>query len=240
MAKLHKTKPVNTSLAVLRSPQIPSVLVETGFISNPTEEKLLFQRSHQDKLARAISTAVVSYLKDNPPEGVSTISSAPASTPSYHTVKSGESLSVIASRYGTTTSAIKNANNLSSSTIRVGQKLKLPSGSSSSVKPVETETLTHVVKSGEFLGSIAQRYKVSVAAIKRENNLRSDTVRVGQKLTITVKLVDQPVRYHTVKRGEFLGKIASTYGVTIDSIRKANNLRSDELAIGQKLIIPNR
>ncbi len=240
VAKLHKTKPVNTSLAVLRSPQIPSVLVETGFISNPTEEKLLFQRSHQDKLARAISTAVVSYLKDNPPEGVSTISSAPASTPSYHTVKSGESLSVIASRYGTTTSAIKNANNLSSSTIRVGQKLKLPSGSSSSVKPVETETLTHVVKSGEFLGSIAQRYKVSVAAIKRENNLRSDTVRVGQKLTITVKLVDQPVRYHTVKRGEFLGKIASTYGVTIDSIRKANNLRSDELAIGQKLIIPNR
>ncbi|WP_029800669.1 N-acetylmuramoyl-L-alanine amidase, partial [Vibrio parahaemolyticus] len=69
VAHLHNTKPINTSLAVLRSPQIPSVLVETGFISNPTEEKLLFQRAHQDKLAQAISKAVVKYLKDNPPEG---------------------------------------------------------------------------------------------------------------------------------------------------------------------------
>ena len=69
VARLHNSKPINTSLAVLRSPQIPSVLVETGFISNPTEEKLLFQRSHQDKLARAITKAVVQYLKDNPPEG---------------------------------------------------------------------------------------------------------------------------------------------------------------------------
>ncbi|MEZ8321839.1 N-acetylmuramoyl-L-alanine amidase, partial [Vibrio splendidus] len=70
VAKLHNSKPINTSLAVLRSPQIPSVLVETGFISNPTEEKLLFQRSHQDKLARAVTKAVVKYLKANPPEGI--------------------------------------------------------------------------------------------------------------------------------------------------------------------------
>ncbi|MFA0252657.1 N-acetylmuramoyl-L-alanine amidase, partial [Vibrio sp. 10N.261.45.A4] len=48
VARLHKSKPSEASLAVLRSPQIPSVLVETGFISNPTEEKLLFQRSYQD------------------------------------------------------------------------------------------------------------------------------------------------------------------------------------------------
>ncbi|ORT50737.1 N-acetylmuramoyl-L-alanine amidase [Vibrio sp. qd031] len=240
VAKLHKTKPVNTSLAVLRSPQIPSVLVETGFISNPTEEKLLFQRSHQDKLAKALADAVITYLKQNPPEGVSPIQSA---APTYHTVKSGESLSVIASRYGTSTSALQRENNLKSSTIKVGQKLTIPSGSTSSqnsVKPVETETLTHVVKSGEYLGSIAQKYKVSVAAIKRENNLRSDTVRVGQKLKVTVKLVDKPVRYHTVARGEYLGKIASKYGVTISAVRSANNLRSDELAIGQKLVIPNK
>jgi len=51
VAHLHKADPVNASLAVLKSPDIPSVLVETGFISNPTEEQLLFQRSHQDKLA---------------------------------------------------------------------------------------------------------------------------------------------------------------------------------------------
>ncbi len=100
VARLHNSKPINTSLAVLRSPQIPSVLVETGFISNPTEEKLLFQRSHQDKLARAITKAVVQYLKDNPPEGTVFSSS---SKPSVHTVKRGESLSVIAQKYGTST-----------------------------------------------------------------------------------------------------------------------------------------
>ena len=61
--KLYKKNPVNASLAVLKSPDIPSVLVETGFISNPTEERLLFQRSHQNKLARALAKAIVQYLK---------------------------------------------------------------------------------------------------------------------------------------------------------------------------------
>jgi N-acetylmuramoyl-L-alanine amidase len=109
VAKLHNSKPINTSLAVLRSPQIPSVLVETGFISNPTEEKLLFQRSHQDKLARAVTKAVVKYLKANPPEGI-ILSNATSSTGSVsqHKVSRGESLSVIASKYGTSTQTLMN------------------------------------------------------------------------------------------------------------------------------------
>lgn len=243
VARLHNSKPINTSLAVLRSPQIPSVLVETGFISNPTEEKLLFQRSHQDKLARAITKAVVQYLKDNPPEGTVFSSSA---KPSIHTVKRGESLSVIAQKYGTSTKAIMSANKLKSSGLAVGQKLKIPGSGAASVsipnKPntVETETITHTVKSGEFLGKIASHYKVKIADIRRENNLKSDTLWVGQKLKITVAVKDKPIRKHTVARGEYLGKIASKYGVSVSSIRKANNLRSDELAVGQVLIIPNK
>lgn len=243
VARLHNSKPINTSLAVLRSPQIPSVLVETGFISNPTEEKLLFQRAHQDKLARAITKAVVQYLKDNPPEGTVFSSSA---KPSIHTVKRGESLSVIAQKYGTSTKAIMSANKLKSSGLAVGQKLKIPGSGAASVsisnKPntVETETITHTVKSGEFLGKIASHYKVKIADIRRENNLKSDTVWVGQKLKITVAVKDKPIRKHKVARGEYLGKIASNYGVSVSSIRKANNLRSDELAVGQVLIIPNK
>ncbi|WP_434527933.1 LysM peptidoglycan-binding domain-containing protein [Vibrio sp. K4] len=243
VARLHNSKPINTSLAVLRSPQIPSVLVETGFISNPTEEKLLFQRSHQDKLARAITKAVVQYLKDNPPEGTVFSSSA---KPSIHTVKRGESLSVIAQKYGTSTKAIMSANKLKSSGLAVGQKLKIPGSGAASVsipsKPntVETETITHTVKSGEFLGKIASHYKVKIADIRRENNLKSDTLWVGQKLKITVAVKDKPIRKHKVARGEYLGKIASKYGVSVSSIRKANNLRSDELAVGQVLIIPNK
>lgn len=243
VARLHNSKPINTSLAVLRSPQIPSVLVETGFISNPTEEKLLFQRAHQDKLARAITKAVVQYLKDNPPEGTVFSSSAKSL---IHNVKRGESLSVIAQKYGTSTKAIMSANKLKSSGLAVGQKLKIPGSGAASVsipnKPntVETETITHTVKSGEFLGKIASHYKVKIADIRRENNLKSDTLWVGQKLKITVAVKDKPIRKHKVARGEYLGKIASKYGVSVSSIRKANNLRSDELAVGQVLIIPNK
>lgn len=243
VAKLHNSKPINTSLAVLRSPQIPSVLVETGFISNPTEEKLLFQRSHQDKLARAVTKAVVKYLKENPPEGI-ILSNATSSTGSVsqHKVSRGESLSVIASKYGTSTQALMKYNNLKSSSLAIGQVLKIPGGasSSSSSSAVKTKTITHTVKSGEYLGKIASRYKVSVADIKRENRLKSETVRVGQKLRITVEVKDVPLRKHKVARGDYLGKIAAKYGVSVNSIRQANKLRSDELAIGQVLIIPHK
>ncbi|QGN71150.1 LysM peptidoglycan-binding domain-containing protein [Vibrio sp. THAF191c] len=240
--KLHKKQPVNASLAVLKSPDIPSVLVETGFITNPTEEKLLFQRSHQDKLARALTKAIVQYFEANPPEG--TLFSNRGKT-IKHKVKRGESLSVIAKKYGTTTKAIMQANKLKSSSLAIGQVLTIP-GSKGAIpvpkvtNPVETKTITHVVQSGEYLGKIAARYKVSVATIKRENKLRSDTLKLGQKLKITVSMKDQPLRKHKVKRGEFLGKIASQYDVSVSAIRKANNLRSDELAIGQVLIIPNK
>ncbi|KJY85601.1 N-acetylmuramoyl-L-alanine amidase [Vibrio neptunius] len=240
--KLHKKQPVNASLAVLKSPDIPSVLVETGFITNPTEEKLLFQRSHQDKLARALTKAIVQYFEANPPEG--TLFANRGKT-IKHKVKRGESLSVIAKKYGTTTKAIMQTNKLKSSGLAIGQVLSIP-GSKGAVpvpkvtNPVETKTITHVVQRGEYLGKIAARYKVSVATIKRENKLRSDTLKLGQKLKITVSMKDQPLRKHKVKRGEFLGKIASQYDVSVSAIRKANNLRSDELAIGQVLIIPNK
>ncbi|NVJ57529.1 MAG: N-acetylmuramoyl-L-alanine amidase [Vibrionaceae bacterium] len=238
---LHKKEPVNASLAVLKSPDIPSVLVETGFISNPSEERLLFQRSHQDKLARSLSKAIVQYFEANPPEGTLFANRGKAIK---HKVSKGESLSVIAKKYGTSTSAIKQANKLKSNSIRIGQVLTIPGGKvqikvPEISNPVETRRITHVVQRGEYLGMIASRYKVSVANIKRENKLKSDTLKLGQKLQITVSMKDQPVRKHKVKRGEFLGKIASQYNISVSSLRKANNLRSDSLAVGQVLIIPN-
>jgi len=243
VAYLHKKEPVNASLAVLKSPDIPSVLVETGFISNPTEEKLLFQRSHQDKLARAMAKAIAKYFEDNPPEG--TLFANRNKTQQYK-VQRGDSLSVIANKYGTSVEAIKDANKLKSSSLAIGQILTIPGGSSAPIQvpvvsnPVETETVTHTVGKGDYLGKIANTYKVSVAAIKQENSLKSDTLTLGQKLKITVSLKDKPLRKHTVKKGEFLGKIASEYDVSVDSVREANHLRSDQLAVGQVLIIPNK
>ena len=240
--RLHKKQPVHASLAVLKSPDIPSVLVETGFISNPTEEKLLFQTSHQDKLARALTKAIVQYFEQNPPEGTLF---AQKKTAHKHKVVKGDSLSVIAQRYGLTTQAIMKANNLKSSGLKIGQVLVIPASNRPVVitktsNLVETEVITHAVQAGEYLGLIANKYKVSVASIKKQNKLQRNTLWVGQKLKITVKLEDVPIRKHKVVRGEFLGKIATKYGVTVDSVRRANKLRSDKLAVGQILIIPNR
>ncbi|NIY93827.1 N-acetylmuramoyl-L-alanine amidase [Vibrio diazotrophicus] len=243
VAHLHKSNPVNASLAVLKSPDIPSVLVETGFISNPTEEQLLFQRSHQDKLARALAKAITQYFEENPPEG--TLFANRNKTQKYK-VQRGDSLSAIAHKYGTSIKAIKQTNKLTSNSLAVGQVIIIPGGAPAPIpvpvvsNPVETETITHTVAKGDYLGKIASTYKVSVAEIKRENSLKSDTLKLGQKLRITVSLKDKPLRKHTVKRGEYLGKISSQYGVDVNSVRKANNLRSDQLAVGQVLIIPNK
>lgn len=242
VTRLHKKEPVHASLAVLKSPDIPSVLVETGFISNPTEEKLLFQRSHQDKLARALSKSIVQYFEANPPEGTLF---AQRRTAQKHKVVKGDSLSAIAKKYRSSTQAIMKSNNLKSSGLRIGQVLIIPGNNKPIViaktsNPVETEVITHTVQSGEYLGKIANKYKVSVSSIKQQNNLKRETLWVGQKLKITVKLKDLPVRKHKVAKGEFLSKIAKKYGVTVDGIRKTNKLRSDNLAVGQLLLIPNK
>lgn len=242
VVRMHRSKPVNASLAVLKSPDIPSVLVETGFISNPTEERLLFQRTHQDKIARALSKAIVDYFNDNPPEGTLFASRKKAQK---HKVHSGEFLSLIAKKYGVSVQDLVSANNLKSTSLKVGQVLIIPAKHTAvSIpvikNPVETETITHKVAKGEYLGLIANKYKVPVSSIKQENHLSSNTLRVGQTLKITVTLKDKPVRKHKVMRGEYLGKIAHQYQVSIENLRLINKLKSDSLRVGQVLIIPNR
>ncbi|ABM01231.1 N-acetylmuramoyl-L-alanine amidase [Shewanella amazonensis] len=121
---LHKNLPESASLAALKSPDIPSILVETGFISNPKEESLLKSSSHQERLAKAIHTGVLRYFETNPPSDSLIASRAN----SQHKVSRGESLSVIAAQYGISVISLKQANNLKSDTLRVGQKLVIPKG----------------------------------------------------------------------------------------------------------------
>lgn len=122
VTKLHKHKPESASFGVLKSPDIPSILVETGFISNHKEERLLSQRDHQNNIAKAVQKGVLRYFESNPP-----VNSLMASKGSIkHSVRKGESLSVIAHKYQVTVSSIKKANNLKSNNIRIGQKLAIP------------------------------------------------------------------------------------------------------------------
>ncbi len=122
VTKLHKKNPEGLSLAVLKSSDIPSVLIETGFISNPQEEKRLNNSHHQKRLAKAIYIAADNYFTRNPPKGTLLASTGYKK----HKVSSGESLSVLAQRYKVSVAKIKSINNLKSNTVRIGQTLKIP------------------------------------------------------------------------------------------------------------------
>ena len=119
---LHKKKPALASLGVLKSPDFPSLLVETGFISNVKEEKKLFDKRHRAKMVDAIYQAVYRYFKDKAPEGTYFANFRPK----VHKVVRGDSLSVLAKRYKTSVSKLKKRNSMRSSVLRIGQELKIP------------------------------------------------------------------------------------------------------------------
>ena len=125
ITKMHKTKPQAASFAVLTSPDIPSILVELGFISNPQEEKNLNWSTYRERLADAIFVAIKDYFRQTPPDG--TLWASQKKSSRTHKVRSGESLSLLAQRYNVSVKNIKAANNLSSDTVRVGQLLEIPS-----------------------------------------------------------------------------------------------------------------
>ena len=122
VTKLHKHKPERLSLAVLKSSDIPSVLIETGFISNPQEERRLNDAKHQQKLAKAIYIAIDDYFASNPLDGTLLA----ATRVREHKISRGESLSVVAQRYKVSVRQLKSANNLKSNVVRIGQTLKIP------------------------------------------------------------------------------------------------------------------
>lgn len=104
------------------------------------------------------------------------------------------------------------------------------------------ETTTHVVRSGEVLGSIARRYGTTVGEIQRLNNLRTTTIRPGQRLIVKAPANRQPTapsttNVHVVKKGETLGAIASRYRITVSNLMEWNNLNNSTIQVGQQLIV---
>jgi len=131
--KLHRRTVGRAGFLVLKSPDIPSILVETAFISNPTEEKQLKSSSHQEALATAILGGVRAYFYDNPPPGtLLAMDGPPARRESVeHIIVSGDTLSGIASRYNVSMSALRSQNQLKNDRIRIGQVLRIPASSGS-------------------------------------------------------------------------------------------------------------
>jgi N-acetylmuramoyl-L-alanine amidase len=125
---VHRRKVQQAGLLVLKSPDVPSILVETNFISNPTEEKKLNDRAHQERLASAILAGIRGYFYESPPPDTKiamNLKRSPTRQVS-HVISRGDTLSEIAERYNVSTSAIRAANKLSGDRIRVGQTLRIP------------------------------------------------------------------------------------------------------------------
>ncbi|HJV78171.1 MAG TPA: LysM peptidoglycan-binding domain-containing protein [Paludibacter sp.] len=174
-------------------------------------------------------------------------------TSASHIVKKGETLSSIAKLYNTSVAELKKINNLSSRKLHLGQELSLnPQAEPTKnveVTKVETpqKSATHKVTSGESLFSISKLYNVSVADLKKINNLSSGKLRLGQEIklnqqaetakSVEVAKVETPQKgtTHKVTSGESLYSISKMYNIPVDELKKINNIPTGKIRPGQEL-----
>lgn len=168
----------------------------------------------------------------------------------YHRVRRGESLGVIARRYGVSVGAIQSANGMGRKTLlRAGQTLVIPGAAPARAATAEEQTaaraasprpakgLVYRVRKGDTLSSVARKYGTSASAIAMASGIRvSATLLVGQKLKIPGTSTDSTSSrpapetstvVHTVRRGENLWRIAGRYRVSIDEICALNDIKPD-------------
>ncbi|AUS13182.1 peptidoglycan endopeptidase [Bacillus subtilis] len=269
-----------------------SAIVGTTLAVTPAEAATIKVKSGDSlwKLAQTYNTSVAALTSANhlsttvlsigqtltiPGSNSGTSSTSSSTTKksgsSVYTVKSGDSLWLIANEYKMTVQELKKLNGLSSDLIRAGQKLKVSgtvsSSSSSSTKSnsnkssssssksssnksssSSSSTGTYKVQLGDSLWKIANKVNMSIAELKVLNNLKSDTIYVNQVLktkssgsdtsskdTSSKPNQNSATTKYTVKSGDSLWKIANNYNLTVQQIRNVNNLKSDVLYVGQVL-----
>jgi N-acetylmuramoyl-L-alanine amidase len=128
VGQLKKSEVQHASLIVLTSPDVPSMLVETAFISNPDEERKLRDPSHQERLAMAIHAGLRRYFYDNPPPGsrVAVLAARERGQALRHVVSPGETLGDVAGRYAVSIDALRRKNSLATETVASGTILEIP------------------------------------------------------------------------------------------------------------------
>lgn len=215
------SNPVKDYYYIMRdTPNNETVIVEYGFADTISDANLI--KNDWKKLAEAVTKAIVEYAGG---KYVAPLGS------NYYTVKSGDSLWSISRKFGVTVNELKEANNLSSNLLSVGQNLIIPG------KKNNTSTNEYVVKKGDTLYGIANKYNVSVDNLKSYNNLSTDSLSIGQ----IIKIPDNKVsgNEYVVKSGDSLYSISKKYGISVDELMSVNNLKSTVLSVGQLLKIPN-
>ena len=163
-----------------------------------------------------------------------------------YTVKSGDSLYSISKNFNTTVDEIKKLNNLKTNSLSIGQKLLIPNQSSNINNNSNDSNNNndnnnyYIVKSGDSLYSISKNFNTTVDEIKRINNLTSNILSIEQKLLIPNQANNINTNYYIVKSGDSLYSISKNFNTTVDEIKRINNLTSNILSIGQKLLISNQ
>ena len=195
---------------------------------------------------------VVSWISDlHPSHAVVT---------AMYQVKPGDVLGIIAQRYNVSVASIKSINSMNSDLIRIGEVIRVPNPSSInhhagfiSQDNKAGRQFIHQVQRGDVLGTIAQRYNVSVAILRTANSLNSDLIRVGQKLRIPIpntigQFASTPAagynlasgtRYvHKVRLGESLWRIARLYHVRVSNLLNWNDIDGDTyIQPGQSIVV---
>ena len=152
-----------------------------------------------------------------------------------YVVKKGDSLYSIAKRYNTTVKDITRLNNLTSNSLTVGQLLIIAIDDNATSTP--TTYKDYVVKKGDSLYSIANKNNITVDELKKINNLTSNMLSIGQVLKLPTQDKEEEMAMYTVQKGDSLYSIAKKFGITVDEIKSLNNLTSNNLAIGEQLMI---
>ena len=211
------------------TPNNESIIVEYGFLDSTGDDVNQIKNNWQN-LAEAVVRALADYIGVAyiPPEGLEEIDD------NIYIVKKGDTLYGIANKYGISVDELKAINNLTSNNLSVGQVLQIPEIIEDDV-PNEN---IYIVKSGDTLYSIANKYGMSVQELKDLNKLTSNTLSIGQQLVVSEGNAGTLDTY-TVKAGDTLYSIANKYGLTVNELKQLNNLTSDILSIGQVLNISN-
>ena len=199
------------------------VIVEYGFLDSSFDDIEQLKRNYS-AYARAVARAIAQYA------GIE------YSSDGIYTVKAGDSLWSISKKLNVPVETLKNANNLESNLLRIGQVLKIPNVEES------TEYKVYIVKKGDSLYSIARDNNITVSELIDYNNLSSDSLSIGQQILVPIIMLDTSnpnyITY-TVKAGDSLYKIANTYGISVNEIKNLNNLNTNLLNVGQVLRIPS-
>ncbi len=217
---------------------LESLLVEYGFIDNAKDASKL--QNNLTDYVEGVVKAIADYAN---------IPYIPPTTDIvevYYTVKRGDTLYSIASQFSTTVQKLKSLNNLTSNNLQIGQVLLV-------TEKTYPDVSTYTVEKGDTLYGIANKFSTTVQAIKKLNNLTTNTLLPGQQIYIPTPSTPTPTQptnppvpqepetpylIYTIQRGDSLWKISQKYDIPVNDIIAFNNLSSANLQIGDELRIP--